>query len=129
MGSAAPRRATPLSAEQIKDLADEYNILLVDFHAPWCAHCIKFSPTWEKLAYYFNTALHAMEEVYTGRTGDWTKAPPAIDLQTPQKKKENLPKGKILVANVNCVKYQKICKEHQIMGYPCLLYTSDAADE
>ena len=108
------------SSQEIKDLADEYNILLVDFHAPWCSHCIKFSPTWEKLAYYFNTALHAMEEVYTGRTGDWTKAPPAIDLQTPQKKKENLPKGKILVANVNCVKYQKICKEHQIMGYPAI---------
>ncbi|QDZ25199.1 protein disulfide isomerase [Chloropicon primus] len=116
------------SMEEIKDLADEYNILLVDFHAPWCSHCQKFSPTWEKLAYYFNTALHAMEEVYTGKTGDWTKAPAAIDLQTPGKKMENLPKGKVLVANVNCVQYPKVCKEHKIMGYPAIrIYKNHAA--
>ena len=52
--------------EEFELLADDYNIFMVDFHAPWCSHCRKFSPTWETFAYYFNDALHLMEEVYVG---------------------------------------------------------------
>ena len=117
------------SQEDFEYLADNYNILLLDFHAPWCSHCIRFSPTWELVAYYFNNALHLMQDVYHNKVGDYTKAPPAIDLQTQKTKRENLPKSRIAVANINCVKYNKLCGKHQIAGYPAIrVYSNKAAN-
>ena len=109
-------------------LADNYNVLIVDFHAPWCSHCRKFTPTWELLSYYFNNALHRMQLVNEHKVADYTKAPPALDLQTPGKARENLPQGHVLVASVNCVSYVSICKEHSITGYPTVrIYKNNKA--
>merc|ERR1712087_321952 len=75
---------------------------------------------WEPLSYYFNNALHLMQEVYEHKVGDYTKAPPAKDLKSLDKKTGNLPKGQVLLASVNCVDFYQICKEHQIAGYPTI---------
>jgi thiol-disulfide isomerase/thioredoxin len=108
------------SMDDFNYLADNYNILLVDFHAPWCSHCKKFSPTWETSSYYFNNALYLMQQVYEHKVGDYTKSPPALDLKSLDKKKDNLPKGEILLASVNCVEFYDVCSKHQIPGYPTI---------
>ena len=92
-------------------LAGQYDVLLVDFHAPWCPHCRHLSPTFEKLAYFFNKALYAMYDVYHQQVPDYESAPAA---------EQRLPQGKVLIASVNCVANRNICFEHKISGYPTI---------
>lgn len=44
------RHAIELTRETFKKGIDEYEVLLVDFHAPWCSHCRNLAPIYEHAA-------------------------------------------------------------------------------
>ena len=39
-----------MTGDTFKALLETYDLLLLDFHAPWCPHCQRFAPVWEHAA-------------------------------------------------------------------------------
>lgn len=72
--------------------------LVVKFFAPWCGHCMKMAPTWEKL----------MND---------------INKQTPEEFSK-LGKSPKLI-KIDCTILQKVCQEENIKGYPTLRFYID----
>lgn len=80
----------------------DYSLIL--FYADWCVHCRQFHPTWNK-------AVAELSEKKQFKDGDGrTKT--------------------VKLLKVNCVDFQPLCTENQIMGYPALrLYKRDGKFE
>jgi len=91
------RHAIELTIDNFQQGIDEYEVLLVDFHAPWCSHCQHLAPIFE----------HAAELVKE-------KAPKEID---------NHHRHSAALATVDCTVKKNIplCKANHIQAYPTLL--------
>lgn len=91
------RHAIEMTADTFEGILDEYETLLVDFHAPWCSHCRNLAPVYE----------HAAEMVKQ-------KAPHEIDTHH---------KHSAALATVDCtsqVNYN-LCRANQIQAFPTIL--------
>mmetsp|Transcript_22402 Transcript_22402/g.28644 ORF Transcript_22402/g.28644 Transcript_22402/m.28644 type:complete len:494 (+) Transcript_22402:161-1642(+) len=91
------RHAIELTAETFRQGIDEYEVMLVDFHAPWCSHCQHLAPIFE----------HAAEMVKE-------RAPQEIDAHH---------KHSVMLATVDCTEKKNIplCREKHIQAYPTML--------
>ncbi|KAH8971895.1 hypothetical protein BDL97_02G166700 [Sphagnum fallax] len=67
-----------------------FPVLVVNFHAPWCAWSNRLKPSWERSA-------QILAERYN----------PESD-------------GRILLAKVDCTQNQALCRKHHIQGYPSI---------
>ncbi|GMH05719.1 hypothetical protein Nepgr_007559 [Nepenthes gracilis] len=79
-----------LNAHNFDSIAHEYEILVVNFHAPWCPWSNRLKPSWEK-------AAKIMSEKYD----------PEND-------------GRILLGKVDCTVEGDLCRRHHIQGYPSI---------
>ena len=44
------RFAIEVTNDNFRELLATYDLLMLDFHAPWCPHCQRFAPVWEHAA-------------------------------------------------------------------------------
>ncbi|CAI5510578.1 unnamed protein product [Closterium sp. Naga37s-1] len=79
-----------LNKDNFEHFAHEYQILVVNFFAPWCPWCQRLEPAWEKAA----TVLHR-------------KYHPDYD-------------GRIRFAKIDCTIYQDVCRDNHIQGFPSI---------
>jgi len=49
-GSSGGSAVKELSAADFDDLVSQSKVAYVEFYAPWCGHCKRLAPTWEKVA-------------------------------------------------------------------------------
>lgn len=82
--------AIPLNARNFERASHEFDLLVVNFYAPWCSWSNKLKPAWEK-------AATIMRERYD----------PEMD-------------GRILLAKVNCTQETELCKRNHVQGYPSI---------
>ncbi|GBG29273.1 Protein disulfide-isomerase 5-4 [Hondaea fermentalgiana] len=91
------RYAIELTPENFVKTVDEFEVLLVDFHAPWCPHCQRLAPIYEH-------AAHLVRE----------QAPHEVDGHH---------KHSIALASFDCTvkAHQKICMDNGIQAFPTIL--------
>lgn len=91
------RHAIELNADSFQEGIDEYEVLLVDFHAPWCSHCANLAPIYE----------HAAELVKL-------RAPHEIDSHH---------RHSVALATVDCTMESNryLCHKHHIQAFPTIL--------
>lgn len=69
----------------------QHDLSLVNFYAPWCSHCQRLHPVWEKAATEVDTHLNEWQHEL-----------------------------KVKFANVNCVTYKGLCEKTKIKFYPSI---------
>jgi len=82
-----------LNQENFHDMIANHKAMLVDFHAPWCPHCVRFAPVWE------DAADRVQKRVLEGATRyPWS----------------------IALGSVDCTQEgnDKICQEQHIQAFP-----------
>ncbi|CAO2835955.1 unnamed protein product [Amaranthus hypochondriacus] len=79
-----------LSGQNFDRVAQEHDILVVNFYAPWCYWSKKLRPAWEK------TAMIIRE-----------RHDPEAD-------------GRVVLGNVDCTVQVDLCRRHHIQGYPSI---------
>ncbi|CAI5953516.1 unnamed protein product [Closterium sp. NIES-64] len=79
-----------LNKDNFEHFAHEYQILVVNFFAPWCPWCQRLEPAWEKAATVLNRKYH-----------------PDYD-------------GRIRFAKIDCTIYQDVCRDNHIQGFPSI---------
>ncbi|CAI5461138.1 unnamed protein product [Closterium sp. Yama58-4] len=79
-----------LNKDNFDHFAHEYQILVVNFFAPWCPWCQRLEPAWEKAATVLNRKYH-----------------PDYD-------------GRIRFAKIDCTIYQDVCRDNHIQGFPSI---------
>lgn len=79
-----------LNKDNFDHFAHEYQILVVNFFAPWCPWCQRLEPAWEKAATVLNRKYH-----------------PDYD-------------GRIRFAKLDCTIYQDVCRDNHIQGFPSI---------
>jgi len=91
------RHAIELTPTSFSKMVDEFEVVLVDFHAPWCPHCRNLAPIFE----------HAADLVKE-------RAPHEAD---------NHHKHSVALATFDCTipAHQEICRQNQIQGFPTIL--------
>ncbi|XP_010267738.1 PREDICTED: protein disulfide isomerase-like 5-4 [Nelumbo nucifera] len=80
----------PLTSANFDKYANNYQILVVNFYAPWCTWSTRLRPSWEK-------AAKIMRERYD----------PELD-------------GRILLGKVDCTDQIELCRRHHVQGYPSI---------
>ncbi|KMS98493.1 hypothetical protein BVRB_4g091860 [Beta vulgaris subsp. vulgaris] len=79
-----------LNGQNFERLAQEHDILIVNFYAPWCYWSKRLKPSWEK-------AAMIMRERHD----------PEAD-------------GRILMGKVDCTVQVDLCRRHHVQGYPSI---------
>lgn len=74
------RYSMELNGDNWKAALDQFDALLVDFHAPWCPHCQRFAPIWEHAAEIVRKTLDEHERAGKPRS----LAMGAVDCTTAQ---------------------------------------------
>ncbi|KAG0625487.1 hypothetical protein M758_2G059200 [Ceratodon purpureus] len=82
--------AAELDKKTFDVYTQQFNVLVVNFYAPWCPWSNKLKPAWEK-------AAKIIAERYN----------PEMD-------------GRILLAKVDCTVNMDLCRSHHIQGYPSI---------
>lgn len=99
--------AVSLTPESLEYALEDFDFVFVDFFATWCSHCRDLAPTWERFA----EVMHDAEAAATANKADYSE-----DAYEQAKRL----KSPVLVAKIDCVEYDDLCREHEIMGYPTL---------
>mmetsp|Transcript_21586 Transcript_21586/g.42396 ORF Transcript_21586/g.42396 Transcript_21586/m.42396 type:complete len:522 (+) Transcript_21586:77-1642(+) len=91
------RYAIELTPDNFAKTVDEFEVLLVDFHAPWCPHCQNLAPIYEH-------AAHLVRD----------KAPHEVDGHH---------KHSIALASFDCTipSHRNICMQNNIQAFPTIL--------
>lgn len=76
----------------------KYDVLVVDFHAPWCHWCARLDPIWQKASFLINHP----------------------DFSGPKYDMLQWPKGQVAMASVDCTANPIICQAHHIHAYPSI---------
>ncbi|KAA3486803.1 protein disulfide-isomerase 5-3-like isoform X1 [Gossypium australe] len=79
-----------LNSASFDKLSHQYQILVVNFYAPWCYWSTRLKPSWEK-------AAKIIKQRYD----------PEVD-------------GRILLAKVDCTEEVDLCRRNHIQGYPSI---------
>ncbi|XP_074310984.1 protein disulfide isomerase-like 5-4 isoform X1 [Silene latifolia] len=79
-----------LNGQNFERVAQEHDILVVNFYAPWCFWSKRLKPSWEK-------AANIIRERHD----------PEAD-------------GRILLGKVDCTEQVDLCRKHHIQGYPSI---------
>ena len=105
--------AISLDATTLQYARNEYEFLFVDFYASWCSHCIALAPTWEVLAEAMTSAatLHLDERQKQHHFHSITED------QYKEALKVHMP---VVIAKVDCVLHDLLCRQQDIRGYPTL---------
>ena len=53
-----------LTSENFDEFVNEETAALVEFYAPWCGHCKRLAPEWEKVFHKLN---YCMNSTYLGK--------------------------------------------------------------
>uniref|UniRef100_A0A7S2RYN8 Thioredoxin domain-containing protein n=1 Tax=Mucochytrium quahogii TaxID=96639 RepID=A0A7S2RYN8_9STRA len=92
------RYAIELTPERFETMKKEFEVLLVDFHAPWCSHCQNLAPIYE----------HAADLVRK-------RAPHEVDGHH---------KHSVALATFDCTTnnaHKRVCADNHIQGFPTIL--------
>lgn len=91
------RYAIELTKETFQEVLNDHEVLLVDFHAPWCSHCQRLSPIYEH-------AAHIVQQ----------KSDSSIDVHN---------KHSVALATFDCTikSHTEICRKNHIQAYPTIL--------
>lgn len=81
-----------------QEALQKYEVLVVDFHAPWCHWCARLDPIWQKASFLIN------HPEFSG---------PEYDML-------QWPKGPVAMASVDCTANPIICQAHHIHAYPSI---------
>eukprot|EP00560_Eucampia_antarctica_P008612 CAMPEP_0197825118 /NCGR_PEP_ID=MMETSP1437-20131217/2251_1 /TAXON_ID=49252 ORGANISM="Eucampia antarctica, Strain CCMP1452" /NCGR_SAMPLE_ID=MMETSP1437 /ASSEMBLY_ACC=CAM_ASM_001096 /LENGTH=539 /DNA_ID=CAMNT_0043424989 /DNA_START=91 /DNA_END=1710 /DNA_ORIENTATION=+ len=109
--------AMSLDATTFEFALEEYSFLFVDFYASWCSHCKALSPTWEALAEVMR--IVAEDTVISESLEEGTQL---TREQLEEAHKVRLP---VMVAKVDCVMHEQLCRDQKISGYPTLRLFAD----
>ena len=82
-----------------KDI-DQWELLMVDFHAPWCIHCRNLSPIWEKAAELVQRKAMSAEH--------------GLDAHH---------RHSLALGSIDCTRAEnfKLCRDNHIQGFPTIL--------
>lgn len=104
--------AVSLDANTFEFARKEQEYLFLDFYASWCSHCRDLAPTWETLAEVMDVTASAIAKSKSeGRHHDWT------DEQYEHAKMLEQP---VMIAKVDCVLHQDLCRTQNVRAYPTL---------
>lgn len=97
------RHAVELSAETFHTVIEDYEVLLVDFHAPWCSHCQHLAPIYEHAA----DLVHQKVKERVKFKGD----------------RDRYSKHSVGLGTLDCTEKVNIplCRENHIQAYPTIL--------
>ncbi|GKY96947.1 hypothetical protein MPSEU_000653800 [Mayamaea pseudoterrestris] len=105
--------AASLNEETLSYALEDYEYVFVNYFAPWCSHCLKLHPTWEKFA-------EIMHDVVTNTS--LTKDAGGLSVEEIAAYKEvDAKEHPVLVAKVDCVQNAALCANEGIMAYPSLI--------
>lgn len=79
-----------LNGHNFDKVVQEYDILVVNFYAPWCYWSNRLKPSWEKAAMVIRQ-----------------RHDPEAD-------------GRILLGKVDCTEQVELCRRHHVQGYPSI---------
>ncbi len=98
------RHAIALDQNSFKSMVDRFEVMIVDFHAPWCVHCQHLSPIYE----------HAADLVKQ-------RAPVEVDGHH---------KHSVALATVDCTvpAHRRICLDNHIQAFPTILVFRQSAN-
>lgn len=112
--------AVSLDATTFEFALEEYEFLFVDFYASWCSHCKTLSPTWEALA----EVMRIVAEDQVLMAAEASGRPITVENNygfTPEQMAEaHLVHLPVMVAKVDCVMHDELCRNQKITGYPTL---------
>lgn len=100
--------AVALTPETFEVAKQQQEYLFVDFYASWCSHCRDLAPTWETLAEVMTTVAEKIvnEHEHEYSEEDYKHA---VKIELP-----------VMVAKVDCVVHEELCRQQGIMAYPTL---------
>jgi len=104
--------AISLDATTLQYARDEYEFLFVDFYASWCSHCVALAPTWEVLAEAMTSS--ATLQLNTSQQHHFHSI---TEDQYKEALKVHMP---VVIAKVDCVQHDSLCRQQDIRGYPTL---------
>lgn len=87
-----------LDEETFEEAVKGNDIVLVNFHAPWCPWCQRLAPTWDAVA----KKAHA--------------DPPEVG------------KGRVRIAQVDCTQHVQLCKEQHVHAFPSIRVFREGSD-
>lgn len=90
--------ALELTGKTFDQTVKQHEVMLVDFHAPWCSHCRQLAPIWEHAAELLKEKGHGYSTGAGRRTYSWT----------------------IGMATVDCTveDNMELCKQQHIQAFP-----------
>ena len=95
----APRRYQPLCGDDAAHTSTGARHILVECYSPWCPHCQRFAPTFERLAYtYVSRPTHSMAGTV------------AADASACVVRCSYSHEATVTVAKIDCANQQDLCK-------------------
>ncbi len=91
------RHAIQLDEKSFPDMLNRFEVLLVDFHAPWCIFCKQLAPEFEAAAKYVHERASTQFDKHQ--------------------------KHSVALASIDCTAGNnlKLCKDNHVQGYPTIL--------
>ena len=104
------RHSYELHAGTFASSVNEWELLLVDFHAPWCIHCRNLAPIWEHAAELVQKKAHEEE----------------LRLSTRHASSHGLDahdRHSLALGSIDCTRSENVqlCRDNHIQGFPTIL--------